>query len=429
MKKYFSVEGSKKEQAVHWAVVGLALLAPIGLIGCGNGGENGAEHDDADHHEEEADHAHDHEDPFHDAIVHLDAAKLAIANVKIEEAGAQSIVDETSWTGQIKLNEERTADVVAYFPGVVESVPVPVGSVVTKGSALAVINSFELAEAKSSYIEGVHKHELAQSTYKREAALWQKKINSEQDFLLARHQLEEAEITKQVALQKLLAMSIPESVIDILSKEPEGEIVPFEVRDPFPAGRLTQFEVLAPFDGVLIEKNIAQGSVAQRYDVLFRISDLSLLWVDARVTSEQLRFLDPQASVTIRSQALGLQTEAQVSSVGAALDPETQSTYARIELPNADGQWKAGAFVEVISHHEAVAPVAVALSAVQYLDSRPTVFVRHAEGWEARAVALGRQDRKFVEILSGVAAGEEYASDNSFILKAELGKGEAEHDH
>jgi cobalt-zinc-cadmium efflux system membrane fusion protein len=224
-------------------------------------------------------------------------------------------------------------------------------------------------------------------------------------------------------------MSIPESVIDILSKEPEGEIVPFEVRDPFPAGRLTQFEVLAPFDGVLIEKNIAQGSVAQRYDVLFRISDLSLLWVDARVTSEQLRFLDPQASVTIRSQAMGLETEAKVSSVGAALDPETQSTYARIELPNVDGQWKAGAYVEVVSHHEAVAPVAVALSAVQYLDSRPAVFVRHAEGWEARAVALGRQDRQFVEILSGVKAGEEYASDNSFILKAELGKGEAEHDH
>jgi cobalt-zinc-cadmium efflux system membrane fusion protein len=126
---------------------------------------------------------------------------------------------------------------------------------------------------------------------------------------------------------------------------------------------------------------------------------------------------------------MGLETEAKVSSVGAALDPETQSTYARIELPNVDGQWKAGAYVEVVSHHESVAPVAVALSAVQYLDSRPAVFVRHAEGWEARAVALGRQDRQFVEILSGVKAGEEYASDNSFILKAELGKGEAEHDH
>lgn len=429
MKKYFSFESFKKEQVVHWAVVGLVLLAPVGFMGCGNGGSDGDAHTDAAHHEEEADHAHDHEDPFHDAIVHLDAAKLAVANVKIEKAGPKSIVDETSWTGQVKLNEERTADVVAYFAGVVESVPVPVGSLTSKGAALAVINSFELAEAKSSYIEGVHKHELAQSTYKREAALWQKKINSEQDFLLARHQLEEAEITKQVARQKLLAMSIPESVIDILSKEPEGEIVPFEVRDPFPEGHLTQFDVLAPFDGVLIEKNIAQGSVAQRYDVLFRISDLSLLWVDARVTSEQLRFLDPQASVTIRSQAMGLETEAKVSSVGAALDPETQSTYARIELPNVDGQWKAGAYVEVISHHEAVAPVAVALSAVQYLDSRPAVFVRHAEGWEARAVALGRQDRQFVEILSGVKAGEEYASNNSFILKAELGKGEAEHDH
>jgi len=128
MKKYFSFESFKSEQVVHWAVVGLVLLSPVAFMGCGNGAEDGADHADADHHEEEADHAHDHDDPFHDAIVHLDDAKLAIANVKIEKADSKSIVDETSWTGQVKLNEERTADVVAYFAGVVESVPVPVGS-------------------------------------------------------------------------------------------------------------------------------------------------------------------------------------------------------------------------------------------------------------------------------------------------------------
>lgn len=408
---------------------GPLALVLVGLgSGCGGGGSTDAhDHDHAA--ESDAAHGAHSNDPFHDAVVHLDDTKLAAADVEVEVAGSAMISDETVWIGQVKLNEDRTANVVAYFSGIIESAEPPVGSFVEQGSVLAEINSFELAEAKSDYIEAVHKHELAQSTYKREAELWEKKINSEQDFLLARHQLEEAEIKKQVARQKLLALSIPDSVIQILSKEPEGEVVPFEVRDPFPEGRLTSFEVKAPFSGTLIEKNIAQGSVAQRYQTLYRISDLTVLWVDARITAEQLKRLNSETPVTIRSQALGIETEGRISSIGAALDPETQSTYARIELPNTDSLWKAGAYVEVVSHDDATSPVAVDVEAIQYLESRPAVFVRHAEGWEAREVKLGRQDRNKVEILSGVNGGEEYASANSFILKAELGKGDAEHDH
>lgn len=419
----------KPQVLVTLVVVLTGVVA--GCSGKGNGSADDHDHDHDHDHASDSSSAHDahSDDPFHDAVVHLEDAKLAAAEISVEVAGSALISDEKVWIGQVKLNEDRTANVVAYFSGIIESAEPPVGSFVEKGATLAEINSFELAEAKSDYIEAVHKHELSQSTYKREAELWAKKINSEQDFLLARHQLEEAEIKKQVARQKLLALSIPDSVIQILSKEPEGEVVPFEVRDPFPEGRLTSFDVKAPFSGTLIEKNIAQGSVAQRYQTLYRVSDLTVLWVDARVTAEQLQRLDTNAPVTIRSQAMGLETEGRISSVGAALDPETQSTYARIELPNTDRRWKAGAYVEVVSHDDITSPVAVNVDAIQYLESMPAVFVRHKEGWEAREVKLGRKDRKKVEILSGVNAGEEYASANSFILKAELGKGEAEHDH
>jgi cobalt-zinc-cadmium efflux system membrane fusion protein len=74
-------------------------------------------------------------------------------------------------------------------------------------------------------------------------------------------------------------------------------------------------------------------------------------------------------------------------------------------------------------------PLAVRSEALQTLENRSVVFVRNEEGFEPRPVQTGRSDGEVTEIVSGLTAGESYATKNSFILKAELGKGEAEHAH
>ena len=74
-------------------------------------------------------------------------------------------------------------------------------------------------------------------------------------------------------------------------------------------------------------------------------------------------------------------------------------------------------------------PLAVKSESLQTLEERTVVFVRNEEGFEARPLELGRVDSEFSEVRAGVAAGESYATKNSFILKAELGKGDAEHGH
>src|SRR3954454_11837334 len=109
---------------------------------------------------------------------------------------------------------------------------------------------------------------------------------------------------------------------------------------------------------------------------------------------------------------------------------ETQTALARVVLPNPDGRLRPGLFVtaRLILATRDVA-VAVRKSAIQTLENRTIVFVREdGDKIEARPVALGDSDPRHVEIRAALSAGEHYVAENSFVVKAEMGKGEAEHD-
>jgi cobalt-zinc-cadmium efflux system membrane fusion protein len=108
----------------------------------------------------------------------------------------------------------------------------------------------------------------------------------------------------------------------------------------------------------------------------------------------------------------------------------TQTTLARAVLPNTDGRWSPGAFVSAtIALQEAPAGVAVPPSSLQTWRGRDAVFV-HVNGiWEARPVRTGRRGGSWIELLSGVEAGTEVATGNTFLLRAEIEKAGASHDH
>ena len=103
---------------------------------------------------------------------------------------------------------------------------------------------------------------------------------------------------------------------------------------------------------------------------------------------------------------------------------------ARIVLANPKGLWRPGlpVTVEVVAD-EAQAPVAVAAEAIQSLRGWQVVFGRYGDSFEARPLTLGRSDGHFVEVLEGLNAGEQYATKNSFLIKADIGKSGASHDH
>ena len=123
--------------------------------------------------------------------------------------------------------------------------------------------------------------------------------------------------------------------------------------------------------------------------------------------------------------------------IGATLVPPqmtvqaaNQTLTARVLLDNPERRWAPGLYVTAeVTLSETPVPIAVRHDAVQTLDGRSVVFVQREDGFLAQTVSLGRDDSRFAEALSGLATGDTYAATNSFILKAELGKGEAEHEH
>lgn len=193
---------------------------------------------------------------------------------------------------------------------------------------------------------------------------------------------------------------------------------------------LRSYEIRSEVSGTVIQKDITLGEFVKNEDTIYTIADLATVWVDMVVFREDFRKLKVGQTIDIHPGA-GVEsirnTVAYISPFGTE---GTQSMLARCVVPNPNGDLRPGLFVTAeISTGEADAPVAVKLSAIQTLKEKTVVFVEEGDAFEAREVELGSRDGKHVEVLSGLLPGEKYVSDNSFILKAEIGKEEAEHEH
>lgn|SRR4051812_16002351 len=193
---------------------------------------------------------------------------------------------------------------------------------------------------------------------------------------------------------------------------------------------LTSYDLKAPMSGTIIDRQVSLGEYASEQKPAFVVADLSSVWVDLSVYRQDLGrvrlgdevLIDTDDGAPVRRGAI-----AYVAPVGAS---ETQTALARVVLKNEDGRLRPGLFVtaRLVLAKKTVA-VAVRSGAIQTLDNRTVVFVREDhDKLEARPVETGDSDANFVEIRAGLSVGERYVAERSFVVKAEMGKGEAEHD-
>ena len=158
------------------------------------------------------------------------------------------------------------------------------------------------------------------------------------------------------------------------------------------------------------------------------IADLTTLWVDFRVYQQDFPKLKLGQSVEI---TLGdVRKTGPISYISPIGMTDTQSMLARAVVDNKDGAFRPGLFVvgrALLAEQEV--PVAIKHSAIQSIDGKPVVFVEGKEGFEAREVEFGLKDDDVIEVIFGVVAGDKVVTGNSFVLKAELGKAEATHQH
>jgi cobalt-zinc-cadmium efflux system membrane fusion protein len=313
--------------------------------------------------------------------------------------------------GEIQFNQDRVAHVVPRLAGVVVNSARNLGDPVKKGELLAVLESRTLADLKSEHLATQTRLDLAQGTFEREKRLWEEKISAQQDYLASRQALAEAEIAHRNAEQKLLALGLSHAAV----MRGDG---------------LTRYEIRAPIDGVVTEKHLALGEAVKEDANIFTIADLSTVWAEMTIYPKDLESVRLGQKVTVRASALNAEAEGRVAYVGSLIGEQTRSAKARVTLPNPQRSWRPGLFVTVdLVQEETEVPVAVSADAIQTYRDRKVVFGRFGEFFEARPVELGRIEGKRVEVVSGLAPGTAYAATNSFVLKAELGKAGASHDH
>ena len=344
-----------------------------------------------------------------EARAEMTDAQVKQAGIEIKTAGPAKIKSSLQLLGEIKLNGDRTVLIVPRLAGVVESAKANAGDLVRKGQVLAVIFSPALADQRGEYLAAQKRLALARTTYEREKTLWEGKISAEQDFLQARNVMNEAEIAAQSAEQKLVS----------LGGLPAG-----------PGANLTRYEIRAPIDGTIVEKNISVGQAIKEDANIFTLADLTSVWAEMTIYAKDMNVIRSGQKVTVKSTDFNASTEGTVSYVGTLAGEQTRAAKARVVLSNPKSAWRPGlpVNIEVVSAEEEV-PVAVAAEAIQTLRDWSVVFGRYDDVFEARPLKLGRSDGKLVEVLKGLNAGEKYAASNSFIIKADIGKAGASHDH
>jgi cobalt-zinc-cadmium efflux system membrane fusion protein len=193
---------------------------------------------------------------------------------------------------------------------------------------------------------------------------------------------------------------------------------------------LTVYEMRAPISGTIIDRQISLGEYASEQKPSFTVADISTAWVDLSVFRRDLPRVKVGDTVVVDVGDGGPPIEVKLSYISPVGNADTQSALARATLPNDQARLKPGLFVTarlILSAKHAA--VVVKNSAIQTLENRSVVFVRSGTKFEARDVELGARDPEQVEVLFGVADGDVYAGRNSFVVKAEIGKGSATHEH
>ena len=193
---------------------------------------------------------------------------------------------------------------------------------------------------------------------------------------------------------------------------------------------LTTYEMRAPTAGTIIDRQVSLGEYASEQKSAFVVADLSSVWIDFSVYRRDMARVRNGDTVLIESDNGGPPIETKISYLAPVGNSDTQSALARAVVPNPEMKLRPGFFDtgNLVLTAKQVS-IAVKVEALQSVENKQVVFVRNGEKFETRDVEIGARDPQYAEILFGVAEGDIYAAKNSFIVKAELAKGSASHEH
>ena len=355
----------------------------------------------------EDDHAedgHNDEAASPEGIVQIDDQQIEASEIEIETVGRGAAI-ELVFPATVVVAPNAGARVDARASGVVQSINKNLGDFVRRGEPLARIESGDAALLASQLATARARVAELSSAYERELRLFEANVTARQDLEAARANLQVAQAELSRAQSAVAAAGVS--------------------RD----GR--SLTVTSPISGRITDAPIILGSYVSNGDELFEVVNGNDLQVQVSIPAADAARINPGDEAAL---ILGQAREigGRVRSVTPSLDSESRSATAIITLSPSPRELRPGAFLQArIRPSGETDPnaISVADTAVQIIDGREVIFVRTAGGFQAMPVVTAERSGGRVRVLSGLQAGQQIATGNAFLLKAELGKEEAEHGH
>ena len=391
--------------------IGVTLLAALGLLFAGkNKPESADEHGPAEGAEEHAEAGQEGE-AGHDEGVALTAQQLAEQGIHLAKVEQGAVLSVNAYPAKLSVNTDQQAHVSPSFSGHVEAVYVELGQNVKKGQPLAALLVPELVDQQANLRIEQSNLELAKQDYERERQLWSQGISAKQDYQKAYSSYKQAQIQVQAAQSRLSAYGAAAST--------QGRYI-----------------LKAPISGVISKKDLVLGENVQLADQLFVIDRLDQLWLEFIVPNSEFSALAPNQEIEFKS----LQTEnvfkAVIQSLNTEADTQTGRLQIRAKVLSKASELRPNLMVNVMLQRKSEGQaLRILKAAVQKVEGQDAVFIASAHGakieFTAQPVKLGQSagDSLWIEVLSGLKQGQQYAASGSFLLKSELEKGEASHAH
>ncbi|MBN8938364.1 MAG: efflux RND transporter periplasmic adaptor subunit [Rhizobiales bacterium] len=354
-----------------------------------------------------------------EGTLRMDAGRIEAARISLATVEAGPLSRHLTVPGVIVPDRDKVWRIAAKVVGTVAELRKGLGDAVAPGELLAILDSREVADAKSEYVGAQVNFGLQKTLFEREETLWRSRIQAEQQYLRARNAFTEAQLRVHLARQKLSALGVSDEEVAGLSMQTVNGLQRYEIRSPG-GGRVVEriVDLGAPVGG--------EGQAKE----LFVIADLTSVWVELTVSTMDLAEIKEGNRVRIGAAGTERRAEGKVVFISPILNQDTRSARVIALVDNKEFGWRPGSFVNAeVTVEDIRVDIRVPRAALQTMEGSPVVFVRTETGFERRKVVIGKEDAEFVEIAFGVDPGEVIAATNTFLLKAELGKAEAEHSH
>ncbi|MFA7267699.1 MAG: efflux RND transporter periplasmic adaptor subunit [Sterolibacterium sp.] len=343
---------------------------------------------------------------------------IQTAGIKIDELAEQEISEQLMLTATIQPNQDRITHVAARVPGRIVKVHVKLGDQVKAGQTLALLDSLEVGEAYSTYLQAKTQLAVAKADFERAEKLHGDQIIAQKDHLRAHAEYDKTKASFAATGDKLRMLGVSPAPAD------DGRAV-------------STFPLTTPFAGTVIEKHAILGELAQPDKQIFTVADLSRLWIEANLFEKDLGRIKTGAEAVVTVDAYpGESFQGKLTYIAAVVDKETRTVQARVEVANPDGRLKPEMFATAAIRTSGTAGAAgkgkallLPQEAVVLMQGQPTAFVEERGGFEPRAVELGEKLRDRVVVKNGLKAGERVVTAGTYALKARLLKSQISDEH